>query len=65
MMIKKIIGAIKLLLLIAPSVVGYWFFYALMWYALELPPERWSVLVWTIFAVLSECAFLKWVVTFE
>ena len=61
----KILFLIKIHLLIAPAVFGYWFIYLLVWFGIGLPIETWSLWLLAILAGLSEWLFLKWVGRWE
>lgn len=58
---KDIIGVLKWFLLIAPPILGYFFLYAMIWFANVGSIDVRACLFCLGLAGLSEFGFLKWV----
>ena len=58
---KNILELIKVFLLFYMMTFGFWFTYAMIWFAFGLPLETWSLLVLFIPAGLSMYGYYRWI----
>jgi hypothetical protein len=57
----KIIDFIKFFLLLFTMVMGFFFIYAFVWFAIGLPITQWTTVLLIALAMLSVYGYYRWI----